>query len=541
MAGAAAPSPQIAGRAARTAPGAAHAVWLIALRELTEQITSLRFVVVSLLVVGLTPLAVFVGVRDYQNRRAEHDRLASERQSLAAGTSGRHVTGLDMPFTPQNDLAVLRAIRPPEPLSVLVRGLDGALPEYWDFSSTGLEPGPSASRPERLVDLLGQLDCEFLVRVVLGLLAILLAFDAVAGEKELGTLRAALSQPISRPAFLAGKLAGGAVTLWISVLATFLIGVLSAQIFGVTLLGPDSLAKVAFIAATSAAYLFCMYGLGLFISSLTTSQKTSLVVLLVVWVLAVLALPPLAALVAQAVSPVPPVYALGYKKRVLDDSLYKEASKEMGRAYEQVIREKGGALSPGSYEENKQTVDRRVTPILLGYLAKRRQLVRELDRDVKLRTARQNEVARALMSLSPSAAFVRAAADLATTGDAQHAAWLDAVSRQQERLETTLFEDPPLIMLQIGEMAELAGGPEPPSGNIEARSSEGAGPPVREMVMVVERHEPPPLSKLPAFAPPRRDAAAALARALPALGLLVAYAGVFIVAGFVAFARYDIR
>ena len=526
---------------ARSSPGAARAVWLIALRELAEQITSLRFLVISLLVIGLTPLAVFVGVRDYQNRRAEHDRLASERQSLAAGPAGRHVTGMDMPFTPQNDLAVLRALRPPEPLSVLVRGLDGALPEYWDFSSTGFEAGPSASRSERLVDLLGQLDCEFLVRVVLGLLAILLAFDAVAGEKELGTLRAALSQPISRPAFLAGKLAGGAVTLWISVLATFLIGLLSAQLFGVTLLGGDSLAKVVLIATTSAAYLFCMYGLGLFISSLTTSQKTSLVVLLVVWVVAVLALPPLAALVAQAVSPVPPAHAVGYKKRLLDDNLYKEATKEMGLAYQEVMREAGGSLVPGGYEKNKQAIDRRVTPILLGYLSRRRQLVGELDRDVERRTARQNQVARALMSLSPSAAFVRAAADLATTGDAQYGAWLDSVRRQQERLETTLFEDPPLIMFQISEMAELAGDHEPPAGEIEARSTEGEGPPVREMVMVVERHQPPPLSKLPAFAPPRRDAAAALARALPALGLLVAYTGAFIVAGFVAFARYDVR
>jgi Domain of unknown function (DUF3526) len=238
---------------------------------------------------------------------------------------------------------------------------------------------------------------------------------------------------------------------------------------------------------------------------------------------------------------VPPAHAVGYKKRVLDDNLYKAASKEMGLAYQEVMGERGGALAPGGYEKNKQAIDRRVAPILLGYLSKRRQLVGELDRDVERRTARQNQVARALMSLSPSAAFVRAAADLATTGDAQYGAWLDSVRRQQERLETTLFEDPPMIMFQINEIAEQAGEREPPADDMEARSTEGKGPPVREMVMLVQRHQPPPLSKLPAFAPPRRDAAAALVRALPALGLLVAYTGAFIVAGFVAFARYDIR
>jgi len=518
-------------------PGAARAVWTIARRELMEQITSLRFLVISVLVIGLTPLAVYVGVRDCENRRAEHDRLAAERQTLAAGPAGQHVTGMDMPFTPQNDLLVLRALRPPETFSVLVRGLDGALPEYWDFSSTGIEAGPSAARSERLVDLLGQLDAEFLVRVVLGLLAILLAFDAVAGEKELGTLRAALSQPVARPVFLAGKLIGGAVTLWAAVFAMFLIGLLSAQLFGISLADADTLTKAALVAATSGMYVLCMYALGLLISSLAASQKTSLLVSLVVWAVAALALPPLAALVAQAVAPVTPPHAVALKKRVLDDALYREAAQSMGRTFMEIA---GGGVQPDGYDRHKDEINRRITPILLGYLNKRRQLVGELDRDVERRTARQNDVARALMALSPSALFLRATADLATTGDNQYAAWLDAVRRQQRRLEAALFEDPPLVMFEISEME--ARRPGPPAGEVEARvERRGDGPPMRQMNLLVERHEPPPLTSLPSFVPPRRDAAAALMRALPALGLLIVYTGVFIVGSFVAFARYDVR
>lgn len=523
-----------------TAPSAGRAVWLVALRELTDQMTSLRFLVISLLVVGMTPLAVYVGVRDYENRRAEYDRLVAERQSLLAGPSGTQVTGIDMPFTPQNDLAVLRAVRPPEALSVLVRGLDGALPEYWDFSPTGIEAGPWATRAERLVDLLGQLDSEFLVRVVLGLLAILMAFDAVAGEKEIGTLRAVLSQPLARPAFLAGKLLGGVATLWASVLATFLMGLVSAQLFGVSPLNHDALGKGILIAATSAAYLLCLYALGLLVSSLTASQKTSLVVLLVVWVVGVLALPPLAALIAQAVVPVAPAHSVSIKKRILDDNLYKEAARSMGLAYMEVTGQGGGSLTAGGYEQHKEAIDRRISPILLAYLSRRRQLVGELDRDVERRTARQNDLARALMALSPSATFAGATADLAATGDAQYGAWLEAVRRQQRRLEAALFEDPPLVMFQTNEIAMSAGQRGPPSGNVEG-SAQRDGPRVGEMWLLVERHQPPWVGSLPAFVPPGNDAAAALARALPALGLLVAYTGVFIVGSFVAFVRYDVR
>lgn len=70
------------------------------------------------------------------------------------------------------------------------------MPEHWDFSPAGIEVGPIASRPQRLADLLGQLDLEFLVRAV-------------------------LSQPVSRPAFLGGKLAGGAITLLVPLVAAF--------------------------------------------------------------------------------------------------------------------------------------------------------------------------------------------------------------------------------------------------------------------------------------------------------------------------------
>jgi len=40
------------------APSAGRAVLLVALRELTDQMTSLRFLTIALLAVGLTPLAI---------------------------------------------------------------------------------------------------------------------------------------------------------------------------------------------------------------------------------------------------------------------------------------------------------------------------------------------------------------------------------------------------------------------------------------------------------------------------------------------------
>jgi len=491
--------------------GGWRVAWIIALRQVTDDLTSLRFLIITLLVIGLTPLAVYVGGRDYSNRLQDYNRLVAERQELMAGPLGKRVSGYDYPWTPQNELAVLRALRPPEPLSVLVRGLDGGLPEYWDFSPTGIQVGPSASQPQRLADALGQLDLEFLIRVVLGLLAILLAFDAVAGEKEFGTLRVALSQPISRPAFLTGKLVGGAVTLLVPLTLAFLLALLSAQLFGISLLIADALAKVALLAATSGTYLLCFYALGLLISSLATRSKTSLVVLLVAWVVMVLAAPPLATLMAQAVSPVQPAHAVQTKKQALDEDIRRDAERAMG----DVFREETGQdrmVSTGLYLQHKEAIDRRIAPIVVTYVNKRRQFLGNLERDSERQSARQNEVANAIMALSPAATFARASADLAGTGDAHHAAWLEAARRHQSQLDATLFDDPPTVEMRM-----------------------------RNMSMTLERRVPPSAADLPAFVPPRRDARAAVARALPALGLLLLYSGLLIAGGFVAFSRCDVR
>ncbi|HEX2188886.1 MAG TPA: ABC transporter permease [Longimicrobiaceae bacterium] len=491
------------------ASGARHAAWTIALRELTDHLVSARFLVIALLVVGLTPLAVYVGARDYHVRLAEYGRLTAERQERVGGPAGEQVRGMDS----GDERIMLRAMRAPEPLSVLVRGLDGALPQYWEFTSVGVEAGPSAASTQRLADVLGQLDMEFLVRIVLGLLAILLAFDAVAGEKEMGTLRAVLSHSVPRPAFMAGKVIGGAVTLLVPLAAAFLLALLSARFFGVDLLAPDTLSRAALLAAASALYLMCLYSLGLMVSSVVTAQKTALVVLLVAWVAMVLAIPPTSTLVAQAVSPVPAPYLVATQKRALDADLRRTAELAMGEAYMRVAGQTEVTMSGRIYEENRAAMDRAFTPIMTDYFSQRRRALGEVDRDAERRAAVQARVARAIMSLSPAAAFASAAADLAGTGDADYRAWREAVRRQQTRLDAALFEDPPTLRIQATECCS----------------------------MTTDLRVPPPVASLPAFAPPQRDAGAAVGRSLGALGLLLLYTALFVAGGFVAFGRYDVR
>jgi len=489
------------------APSPARAVWLVALRELTDQMTSLRFLIIVLLAAGLVPLVVGVGARDLKARRAEYDQLVAAKQRVMARSEANEIVD-------RGDLAVLRALRPPQSLSILVRGMDGAMPAYWDFSPAGVKTGPFASRPRRLADLLGQLDMEFLIRVVLGLLAILLAFDAIAGEKELGTLRAVLSQPIARASLLGGKLLGGAFTLVLPLTVAFALALLTAKLSGVDLLRADNLAKAGLLWGAASAYLICLYVAGLLVSSLTATQKTSLVLLLVAWVFAVLAMPPLATLAAQAISLAPPASSVENQKVALEEQLHRDYMEAMGERFWKITGWGPGYSNHEDFKKHKEEIKAALGPLVPEFVSKRRRILEELDRDAGRREEHQRAVAHSLLALSPAAAFTQAAADLAATGDAQYSAWLEAVRREQSLLNRALFDDPVYFEVVA---------------------------PDKSVGMSFTRRDSPSLSQLPAFVPPRQDALAALARALPMMSLLVVYAGVFIVGGFIAFARYDVR
>jgi len=322
----------------------------VAERELLEQLTSLRFLVILVLVVLLTPLTVYVGNHDYLARVQSHQRLMASK-SATESLMRKSLWGLydlDSSFTPYNDLEPFRALRPPNRFSTLIRGLDGAMPEYWEFSGNGVESGPAASPAFWMADVLGALDVEFVIRVVLGLLAILIAFDAIVGEKELGTLRLALSHPVSRPVFWIGKMLGGAFSLIVPLAIVLLLAVLSTQMMGVRLVDKQAAAMIGTLFLVSSGYLLALFALGLLASSVAKTHKTSLVVLLVFWVVLVLAAPPLAVLIARAIEPVPSVHLVEAQKRALAEDLQRDKELALGTLF----TDSKGNLDLGAYRNN---------------------------------------------------------------------------------------------------------------------------------------------------------------------------------------------
>ena len=129
------------------------------------------------------------------------------------------------------------------------------------------------------------------MQVVFSLLAILLSFDMVAGEKERGTLKAVLANPVPRDSILLGKLIGGFFVLFLVFLIGALLLFLMLVLFDSRFLAAPSLGPMLVIFGVSVLFLAGFYTLGLMVSTFCHSTRTAIVVLLIVWVLLLLVIP----------------------------------------------------------------------------------------------------------------------------------------------------------------------------------------------------------------------------------------------------------
>ncbi len=127
---------------------------------------------------------------------------------------------------PPRDLEVSKLFLEPTPLSVFAKGLEESLPSYLGMTRNGVKQGSTSTADAPLSSALGNLDFLFVASTVFSLLALLFTFDAVAGEREAGTLRITLANALSRDLFLWSKLIGGYIVFVVPFLVSFLLGLL---------------------------------------------------------------------------------------------------------------------------------------------------------------------------------------------------------------------------------------------------------------------------------------------------------------------------
>ena len=280
-------------------------MWHIAKRELYDNLNSLRFALATVLLLALMLTNAVVHLREYPVRMQKYRDAAT--QSLNTLTSR----------TDLYDLAQKgpgKLYKKPSPLRFCADGGDSLLPTLTDaasyFWSTDTSKSfwrmtyPSATPNLKNIDPdATQIDWAFVIGYVLSLIALLFTFDSVSGEREHGTLRLMLANPIPRHTVLIGKFLGAFISVNIPFVIAVLMNLLVISTSSAVHLGVDEWGRLGIIVGIALLYLCLFLSLGLLVSARVRQSAVSLVILLLIWVSFVIFMPNTLASIASRFSP----------------------------------------------------------------------------------------------------------------------------------------------------------------------------------------------------------------------------------------------
>lgn len=394
-----------------------RSVWTIAQKEIHENLISLRFLLLFLLAVVLIPASLYTNYRSYLSRLAEQRQIEDRSRENV-----RKLTAVQI-FTNPN--FTVDIYWPPSVTSVFASGFEANHPRHLVVGRHSVEYGaPVDVQPTS--GLLGAIDYLFVVQFIFSLFAVLLSFDAITREKESGTLRSILSNPLSRAALAAGKLLGGYFTLAIPLLLAFLAGLAVLSAAGLNVLAAEFPARAAWILGCSLLYVAVFFLIGLLVSCVSSSTYSALVVSLAFWLVAVLVAPGAASLLAQLFKPVPSRQAAWLEKVAAATGIEQEKTQALG----EVLRRAGG----DDWQHQRAAV-------AIPYEEKEARTVERIEQDDRRRRNGQRSFGLSLSRLSPAGALASFGTGMAATGAGAEERFLSEADRYREVLSRELFSN----------------------------------------------------------------------------------------------------
>ena len=412
-------------------------------KEIMHHILSARFVALLLMCVLLIPLNFHINYRRYLHRQVDYQEAVEKEKNKDPA---------EQPWkqrkTTDPNLEVSKLILKPTPLSVFATGLESALPNSLGMTRNGIKRGEAALSTAPIAFLLGHLDFVFVVSTVFSLLALLFTFDAVAGEREAGTLRITLANALPRDIFLWSKLIGGYLVFTLPFLISLIIGLLVLVWQGFPLAEPDIFPRVLCLALVSLLYIAVFFAMGAVISIYFDSSKTALIVAFTIWVFAVLILPRVGFLAAQIVAPTSTTAESVYREKTarraeMRLSLEAKRGEIMGR----MIQESNanalqGEKTTGFFRLDEEFVDKmneEMAPLEEEARLKYRDLATQLDRRYQQERKHQDAIGINFSRITPTASFIFLATDATHTGQAKRNTYFQTGTRYYGTLDTEMF------------------------------------------------------------------------------------------------------
>jgi ABC-2 type transport system permease protein len=133
------------------------------------------------------------------------------------------------------------------------------------------------------------------------ILGIALAFDAISGERERGTLKVLLSRPLYREHVINGKIVSALALIGLTITVSSVLSISASVLLQGTSVTFDDVVRICLFIALSILFSFAYYSISLFISTFSSRSSHSLTISLGVWIFFAFVLSLLGSLIALAV------------------------------------------------------------------------------------------------------------------------------------------------------------------------------------------------------------------------------------------------
>jgi ABC-type transport system involved in multi-copper enzyme maturation permease subunit len=519
-------------------------IWKIAKKEFLLNLMTFKFAVATVVSIVLTVIFTPILAKDYQQRlRTYHDNVARNEAELRKVKVYKNITPT--------------ISRRPSALSVFSEGLEKRIGDSATIELDKVpEISPAAAEGNPYQSVFPVFDTLLIFKIVIGVLALLVAYDTVSGERERGTLKLMLSGTTRRYEVLLAKLLAGLLVLVVPVTITFVVGLVILISFPMVDLTGSDWIRIGLMYLASLIFISAMYNVGLLFSCLTRRAAISLVLGLFLWVLFAVVIPNGSVYLAAEVRPLEPQEKVGGQMMALKQEYQSEldrskpprsgggiqsnATGAFGRGYDRLLDKTAMEYRQKSY--------RLVCPLRIKYADK----YWEVERSYLNSLSEQKNLADNLSRISPISLFESVMSTLAGTDMVAFQRFMDGVRTHRTKIveyvrsKTEGFSSPSFFTpCTEEEMAEYEKSMVQFITQVKQGQNQAEIARLTQTMMewVKKRMAETPnldLRDCPRFTS-MPGALGNLQRAIPDLVLLIFANVLFFAVAFAAFVRYDVR
>ncbi|MDD9974362.1 MAG: ABC transporter permease subunit [Candidatus Poribacteria bacterium] len=428
-------------------------IWHILRRELLDHLTSLRFALTIVILVALMITNAIVHLQIYPKKvRRYSERVTASQNALASrtqlyellqkGPGPLYKRPSSLAFVADGGDAFLPA-KVESNVSWKKTGIGGKLESIWSMSFPVLNMGTINNlRPSTVV-----IDWVFVITYLLSFIPLVFTFDAIAGEREQGTLRLCLANPISRPALLTGKFLGAFITVLIPFYLAVLCNLAIISTNNWTQLGAEDWGRLGIIILIASGYAGIFVAVGILVSATTQESRLSLVLLLLIWMTVVVFMPStLGTLAAKWLPLLQTPQQFEIRKADALDQLERDFERQMNPTSGNIINKLLTLRRMPAEEAEKlaiQEIERRGDShleVMQKYVNKDVEIRERLNREQLAAQWTQVLRARQITRCSPAAIVQYALESMARTGLNRHLQFFDGVDLYLRQFRNFIVE-----------------------------------------------------------------------------------------------------